>query len=157
MLRLIVFARCLASSIIFFRLAAAAAASAISTLPLEMNPHLLLSLFHIFAVVPFFLYVALSKANTHPQAYQALFGLGIVLMIYQSYKAFTRYFTNSSYLWVNLLHVFIIAPLVIYIGVKGKETPRAAYEMLALISFAALGYHMYSLVLQANIANDEKK
>lgn len=122
-----------------------------------MNPHLLLSLFHIFAVVPFFLYVALSKANTHAQAYQALFGLGIVLMIYQSYKAFTRYFTNSSYLWVNLLHVFIIAPLVIYIGVKGKETPRAAYEMLALISFAAFGYHMYSLVLQANIANDEKK
>lgn len=119
-----------------------------------MNPHILLSLFHIFAVVPLFLYVALSRANTHPQVYQLLFGLGIVLILYQSYKAFTRYFTGSSYLWVNLIHVLMVAPLLIYIGIKQKETPRPVYELLALVSFAALGYHMYSLVLQANITDD---
>jgi uncharacterized membrane protein len=120
-----------------------------------MNSHAILSLFHIFAVVPLFLYVALSRANTHPQVYQALFGLGIVLIIYQSYKAFTRYFTNSSYLWVNLIHVAIIGPLLIYIGYKQKDTPRPAYEILALVSFAALGYHMYSLVLQANVVEEK--
>jgi len=120
-----------------------------------MNQHVILSLFHIFAVVPLFLYVALSRANTLPQIYQLLFGLGIVLMIYQSYKALTRYFTGSTYLWVNLIHVLFIAPLIIYIGYKQKETPRPAYELLALVSFAALGYHMYSLILEANVTHDD--
>lgn len=48
----------------------------------------------------------------------------------------------------------MVAPLLIYIGIKQKETPRPAYELLALVSFAALGYHMYSLVLQANVTDD---
>jgi hypothetical protein len=35
---------------------------------------------------------------------------------------------------------------MIYIGYHKKSTPRAAYEILALITFAALGYHCYSII-----------
>jgi hypothetical protein len=46
---------------------------------------------------------------------------------------------------------------MIYIGYKGKDTPRYAYELLALVAFAALGYHTYHLIVSMNVLMDEKK
>ena len=53
---------------------------------------------------------------------------------------------NSLSVWVNILHVIAVAPLLIYIGSKGYDTPRWAFEVLAMLGFAALGYHLYSMV-----------
>lgn len=60
-------------------------------------------------------------------------------------------------IWVNLVHVLYVAPLLIYIGYKEKDTPRYAYELLALLGFAALGYHIYSLVVNMNIIHEDSK
>jgi D-alanyl-lipoteichoic acid acyltransferase DltB (MBOAT superfamily) len=122
-----------------------------------MDSHLLLGLFHIFAVVPLFLYVALSRSNTYEQIYTLLFVLGIIILLYHGYKAFLRLAANSPSLWINLVHVVAVAPLLIYIGYKGKNTQRAAYELLALVGFAALGYHTYHLILSANVIMDSDK
>ena len=54
-------------------------------------------------------------------------------------------------MWINLIHVFYIAPLLIFVGYNEKETPRYGYELMALVGFAALGYHMYSLVTSINL------
>ena len=35
---------------------------------------------------------------------------------------------------------------MIYIGYNSKKTPRAAYEMLGLVTFAALGYHTFNII-----------
>ena len=121
-----------------------------------MDIHILLSLFHIFFVVPVLLYVALSKANTTPTMYQIFLFLGVVVFLYQGYKVFDRLNTGSPYVWVNLIHVLFVAPLMIYIGYTGKDTPRVAYELLALITFAALGYHTYSLILLLNVNHQER-
>lgn len=77
--------------------------------------------------------------------------------MYHGYKAFNRYLSGSSALWINLIHVFYVAPLLIYIGYKGRETPRYAYELLALIGFAALGYHTYNLIVSMNTVMDDAK
>ena len=53
-------------------------------------------------------------------------------------------------IWVNLIHMLVIAPLLLWIGYYGKETSRAAYELLLMTGFAALGYHLYSLILEVN-------
>jgi hypothetical protein len=66
------------------------------------------------------------------------------------YKAVLKYTAGVS-TWVNLIHILYIAPLMIYIGYKKTETPRSAYEILALVGFAALGYHVYHLILTANV------
>ena len=116
-----------------------------------MDTHVLLALFHIFLVVPLFLYVAISKTETHVNVYRFMLILGAIVFVYHAYKSLLRYSSGSSMLWVNLLHVLYVAPLMIYIGYKEKNTPRSSYELLALIGFGALGYHLYNLVISINI------
>ena len=111
-----------------------------------MDTHLLLSLFHIFAVVPFFLYIAFSRASTNPIVYKIAFVLGLFLMLYHGYKAFFKWKAGSQSLWVNMIHILIVGPLLAYIGFYEEMTPRAAYELLALTGFGALGYHIYHLI-----------
>jgi hypothetical protein len=111
-----------------------------------MDTHLLLSLFHIFAVVPFFLYIALSRANTTYTVYKIAFVVGLFLTLYHGYKTILKLKAGSQSVWVNMIHVFFFGPLLIYIGMMEQQTPRAAYELLALSGFGALGYHTYSLI-----------
>ena len=62
-----------------------------------------------------------------------------------------KYTANSQTLYINLIHVFLFAPLIIYIGYNAKKTPRSAYEMLGLITFSALGYHIYNMIVLTQI------
>ena len=57
--------------------------------------------------------------------------------------------------WVNILHVVAVAPLLLYIGSKGYDTPRWAFEVLAMLGFAVLGYHLYSLVMNIKEETEE--
>lgn len=120
-----------------------------------MDGHVILSLFHILAVVPFFLYVGIQRAALADQVYTTLLALGAIITAYHGYKAFIKYKNASPSLWVNLIHMLVVGPLLIYIGAKGKDTPRPAYEILLMVAFAAGGYHLYSLIQQMNNVKDE--
>lgn len=120
-----------------------------------MDIHLLLALFHIFFVVPFFLYVGFQRAATPESVYTACLTIGIVITLYHGYKAYNRWQSSSSYLWVNLIHALAVGPLLIYIGVKGKDTERSAYEMLLLLGFGAGGYHLYNLIQSMNNVHED--
>jgi hypothetical protein len=108
--------------------------------------HITLSLFHILAVSPFLLYIAIVRGQLQPWMFTLLQILGILILIYHSYRTIVRWRAHSSAVWINLIHVLTVAPLLIYIGSRGYDTPRWAYEVLAMLSFAALGYHLYSIV-----------
>jgi threonine/homoserine/homoserine lactone efflux protein len=122
-----------------------------------MSSHLPINLFHIFVVVPFFLYIAIVRGQIFPWIFSVLSGLGIVLLVYHGYKTFIKWKAQSPSLWVNAIHAFAIAPLLIYIGSKGYDTPRWAFELLAMAGFAALGYHIYAIILQAQEMDDHPK
>jgi hypothetical protein len=94
------------------------------------------------------------RAATPDWAYSLLFGVGLALLAYQGYKSFVKWAAKSPSLWVNLFHVFSVAPILIFIGYNGKKTPRSAYELLAILTFGALGYHMYSLVMISRSIQD---
>ena len=111
-----------------------------------MDIHLLLAIFHIFFVVPLFLYVGIQRAATPEWTYTVLFGLGILLLVYQGSKGIIRVLAKSSGAWVNIFHVLIVAPLLIWIGYFGKKTERPAYELLLIAGFGALGYHLKSII-----------
>jgi hypothetical protein len=117
---------------------------------MNYDPHILISLFHLLFVVPFFLFVGLQQAATPDAVYTSLLVLGVIITLYHGYKSYNRWMNSSPYLWVNLIHTVLVGPLLIYIGTKGKDTPRAYYEMLLLLAFGAGGYHLYSLVQQMN-------
>jgi len=111
-----------------------------------MDNYILINLFHILLVVPFLIWVGISRGNLPNEVFTALLILGILLIIYQGYKAYGRYLSQSSNLWINLIHVLWIGPLLLYIGMQKRDTPRPAYELLLLTAFGALGYHMYQMV-----------
>jgi hypothetical protein len=120
-----------------------------------IDPHVILSLFHLFIVVPFFLYIFIQRAATPDFVYNILFVVGLFVLVYQTYKALLRYSTKSSSLWINLIHIFYIAPLIIYIGFNAKKTPRAAYELLGIITFGAAGYHLYNIIKYSQIVDED--
>jgi hypothetical protein len=123
---------------------------------MDFNMHVILNIFHLLFVAPLLIYVGVQRASLPEWAFNSLLGLGIVVLMYQLYKSYIKYSTGALSLWVNLMHVLIIAPLLIYIGAKGKDTPRPAFEMLLLTAFAAFGYHLYYLVLAANTVSGGK-
>ena len=116
-----------------------------------MDIHLLLSLFHIFGVVPFFLYIALNRASTSYTVYKIAFVIGIFITLYHGYKALMKFRAGSQSLWVNMIHLLFIGPLLIYVGLMEQQTPRAAYELLALSGFGALGYHIYYIIKMLSV------
>lgn len=115
-----------------------------------MNSHVVLALFHIFAVVPLFLYVGLSRDNTAAQLYPLLFGLGLIILAYHLYKAVVKWNAGAPSAWVNWIHALVVGPLLIYIGRAGRDSVRGAYEILLMVAFAAAGYHGLSLVKELN-------
>ena len=121
---------------------------------MHFDSHLILSLFHIFFVVPLFFLIAFFRKDMPVWAYNTILGLGLFVLAYQAYKLVSRLQAHSAYAWVNAIHVALIAPLLIYIGYQQKETPRFAYELCIMVGSAALGYHTYSLVQQINIVPD---
>lgn len=119
---------------------------------MSVDMHMLLAVLHILFVVPLFFYIAFVRSDMPEWFYNVLLVLGLGIMLYHGWKFIVRYMAKSSGAWVNAIHVFYVAPLLIYIGYMKKDTPRAGYELSAMVGFAALGYHLYSLVSQLQIA-----
>ena len=119
-----------------------------------VNPHVILSLGHLLFIVPGILYVGFMRAANPLWVYWFLGALGIVLALYHGYKAIAKWFAGSPSFWVNAIHAFLLAPLFIYIAVLRRETPRAAYELILLAAFAALGYHIYNLAINLESRDD---
>ena len=91
--------------------------------------------------------MAFVRGQLEPWVFTVLQGLGLLLLIYHSYKTIIKWKAKSMSVWVNILHVVAVAPLLLYIGSMGYDTPRWAFEILAMLGFSALGYHIYSMVL----------
>lgn len=108
--------------------------------------HIGLSIFHIAIIAPALLYVAIMRGQLSPWIFSLLSGVAIIIMVYHGYKSFIKWKAQSPSLWVNLLHIFLVAPLLLFIGSKGYDTPRWAFELLAMLGFASLGYHIYSII-----------
>ena len=118
---------------------------------MKVDHHFILSLFHILLVSPLLLFVGFQRASTPTWLYNAFLAIGAVILIYHGYKLSIRLSQGSGYIWVNAIHILFVAPLLLYIGYHKRETPRAAYELLLMLGFAALGYHMFSLVRHLEI------
>lgn len=124
---------------------------------MEFDNHFWLSIVHLLFVVPLFLYVGLTRADTPRWLYLAMLTIGLVVLVYHGFKLIVRLKSRSGYSWVNALHVLLVAPLLIYIGYHKKETPRFAYELLLMSGFAAGGYHLFSLVKQLDAHPEPSK
>jgi uncharacterized membrane protein len=119
-----------------------------------MNSHFVVALFHVLVISPFLLYVFFNRASNPEWIYTTLLIVGLFVLVYHAYKSLVKYYAKSSSLWVNIFHVVGLAPLLIYIGYNGKKTERPAYEILGILSFGALGYHLYNMIVMLQVHDD---
>lgn len=120
-----------------------------------LDAHVFVALGHIFLIVPFLIYVGIERAAVPGYIYTALLATGAMIFLYHGYKAFIRVAKGSPYAWVNIIHAAFIAPLLLFIGFKGRDSPRYAYELLLMVGFAGLGYHLFSLIRSIQVYNNE--
>ena len=101
-------------------------------------------LFHILFVGSLFLYVGIYRTSIPSTMYPVLLGLGLLVIFYHIYKAY-NYFKQGKGYWVNLIHILLVGPLLVYIGYNREKTARLYFELLIMLGFAAIGYHGYYL------------
>jgi len=102
-------------------------------------------LFHILIVGSLFLYVGIKKSTIPSFMYPVLITLGIVIILYHSFKVYKKLNLGFNP-WINYIHIFIIGPLLLYIGLNREKTPRFYFEILLMLGFAAIGYHGYYMI-----------
>ena len=107
--------------------------------------HTQLALFHVLLIVPLFIYVGLAREQVPEAVFYTLAGLGVVIGGYHAYRAYTKIAAGKSP-WVNYIHIFLVAPLLIILGLNGKTSNRKYFEMLLMLGFAAGGYHALSVI-----------
>lgn len=102
-------------------------------------------LFHILFVGTLFLYVGINGIKTPTFIFPILLFLGVLIIVYHSYKAYVKSTLNKSN-WINYLHILLIGPLLIIIGLNGAETSNKYFQLLLMAGMAAIGYHGYYLL-----------
>jgi hypothetical protein len=117
---------------------------------MKMDYRFMLSLFHLLFVVPLFLGVGFFRSQIPYWLYHLILIIGISIALYHGYRLLMRMRKGSNYAWVNAFHLLLVAPLLIYIGIKKYDTPRAAYELLLISGFGAAGYHLYNIINNLN-------
>ena len=110
-----------------------------------MNIIVLVHLFHIIIVGGLFLYVGINREKIPKPLFSIILGLGVLIIFYHIYKAY-KYFKEGKGIWVNLIHIFIVGPILIYIGYNKEKTQRLYFEILLMLGFASIGYHGYYLL-----------
>jgi hypothetical protein len=109
-----------------------------------MNSHVILALIHVLVIVPALLFIGLAREQVPDSVFSALLPLGVFIGVYHAYKAYLKIKDNQSP-WINYIHIFLLAPLLIILGYYGKTANRKYFEMLLLLGFAAFGYHSLTL------------
>ena len=112
------------------------------------NKDIFVDFFYIGFVSPVLIYIGIQRAGSPEWLFQGLLAIAGVIMAYHLYFGYSNYKKGSSTLWLNAFHFLIVAPVLLWIGYYGKETTRYAFELVLLLGFGSLGYHIYSLVLK---------
>ena len=110
----------------------------------SQSAELFVHLFHILFVGGLFLYFGITRTNHSKFVLRTLLYLGLFIVLYHAYKVYHYIIHDKSY-WVNLIHIFLVGPLLMYIGYYADETPRLYFELVLMLGFASIGYHGYYL------------
>jgi lipoprotein signal peptidase len=54
---------------------------------------------------------------------------------------------GSSSLWVNVFHLAVVFPVLLYVGYKQKESTALSFNALTMLAFGAFGYNLYDLIV----------
>ena len=98
--------------------------------------------FHILFVTSFLGYIGIIREKLPKFLFPFVLIVGIFIVVYHIYKSI---FKKDA--WINYIHIFIVGPLLVYVGLQKDKTPRKVFEIILMLAFASLGYHGYYLII----------
>jgi hypothetical protein len=98
-------------------------------------------------VSPFFIYIGNNYQTNDNFLYNILLLLGVLLFLYHGQKV---YKVGIKIGLINAIHVFIFAPVMIYLGIQKNDSLVSMYPILTLLGYASLGYHTQQLIFSYN-------
>jgi hypothetical protein len=116
-----------------------------------LSSHGIINLMHVAFIAPLLIYVGFARDTIPEWLFYVLGALGVFVLLYQLYKAYGKIKEGKS-AWIQWIHVFLVAPLLILLGVLRKDTDRRYFEMLLLLGCGALGYHGIYLIREIILA-----
>ena len=120
------------------------------------NKDVLLDVFFILVITPLLIYIGVQRSASPEWLFHGLVGFSVLISLYHLYFAYSNFRKGSSTLWINIFHLFLVAPVLFWIGYNKKEASRYPYEIVLVLGFGSLGYHTYSLMLQLNTVTGGK-
>ncbi len=99
-----------------------------------MNAHQIIHIAHILVMGP--LLLAIGVGYILPSVYVS--GIGIAIVLYHVFKMMQK-----GVNWVNLFHTLAVGPALI---AYGSGAPRYVRELILMMGFAAIAYHVYYLL-----------
>lgn len=96
---------------------------------------------HICIFSALLAYIGITQDKMPKFMYPILLSIGALVILYHIYKSL---FKKDA--WINYIHIFIVGPLFLYIGLYKEETPRKIFEIILMLAFASAGYHGYYLI-----------
>ena len=103
---------------------------------------------HLALIGPLFLYVGFARDSVPDHVFNAIGVLALVVLGYHVYRAYTKLKENKS-AWINWIHIFLVAPLLLILAYLKKDAHQRYFEMLLLLGFAAVGYHGSYLIRES--------
>lgn len=97
---------------------------------------------HILISAPLFIYIGYRDGDVQPWLYTLSLFVGATVLLYHAYLAFKNYKSGNSMYIVNLFHVFVIAPLLIYVGLKKQETTYPIPTLMFILGIGALIHYV---------------
>ena len=110
----------------------------------------IINLLHILVIVPLLFCLYFYKNSLTSTMCNTIIVIALLGMGYHLYRLVKNSELDKMQEWrmtINLIHIFLVFPLLIYIGVKCKEAKRYYYELLLILIFAALGYNLYNFIM----------
>ncbi len=108
---------------------------------------LIVAVLHILVIAPFLIYVGYKRDSTPEYAIYLLGALAVIALFMHAPKLLEKYNKTGNIWWVPAIHTVYIVPFLIYIVYKKAQLHHKYFEFLLLFAFAALGYHLYYLLL----------
>ncbi len=108
--------------------------------------HFYTHLAHVLIIGPLLVFIGMKQHTFPDYANKIILGTGLFVLGYHLFKAYKKVIEKGLMsAWVNYIHVFLVAPILIAIGYYGSNIPRYIREICMMLGFGAIGYHAYYL------------
>ena len=111
------------------------------------NSKFQLYLFHLL-IVPLIIYFILFKSTKLIYTLSKI--LGIIVILYHIYK-FIQSYKLGFISYVNLIHILIIGPLLLLVGILEKNTPLVINDFLLILIFGSIVVFLNKILKIINV------